>query len=133
MPSRDRSPESNAMTAALWAKEHPSEWLFLVDVAHGCKLKGRPLMRDQVYTMAANERLSLSSSEEFKRDHNVWAALVRYLVMLDPSLLSVVNLRRSALDGVDMAKAWDEVFGDDDFVVRSAADAREAYANGLER
>lgn len=104
-----RTPESNARGAAEWAFDHPTEWSALRSIFAGLPRRGVPFTRDTVYTELAARRLTVTEGEEFLRDHNMYAALLRYAILLDPELGERARLRRSAYDELDMGSIWEEV------------------------
>ena len=66
-------------------------------------------------------------AREFKRDHNLWSVLTRYMVMERPCLLSAISFRETPIDQVDLAAYWRDIVGDDAFVASSLAEARAIW------
>ena len=92
---------------------------------------GKPVMRDSIYTRAAESGVPITVTDQFMRDHNMWAVLARYMVMLDPSLLRCVRLRKSALDEIDLASIWREGM-DAPLAAESVKEASEVANERLE-
>lgn len=105
-----RTPTDNATAAAEWAKSHPTEWSALLTIFSGLPRKGAPFTRDTVYTELAMRRLNVTDNEDFMRDHNMYAALLRYAIILDPTVGERAHLRKSAYDDIDMVHIWEVVW-----------------------
>lgn len=65
-------------------------------------LEGHVIQRDNVYTLACQNGMTVSEASEFKRDHNLWSVLSRYMVLQRPSMLAAVSFRRTPVDSVDL-------------------------------
>ena len=63
----------------------------------------------------------------FRRDHNLWSALSRYMVMESPALLSAIRFRETPLDEVDLAAYWRDIVGEDRFAAESLDEARAVW------
>lgn len=109
--SRERTPEENARAAALWAKTHPVEWSRLLGVFSSLPKRGVPFTRDSVYTELAKLNTEVTEDNEFARDHNMYAVLLRFAIMLWPSVAGKARLRKSAYDDLDLKAIWEGVDG----------------------
>lgn len=109
----ERTPEENARNAAIWAKTHPVEWSRMVGVFHSLPKRGVPFTRDSVYTELAKLSTEVTEDNEFERDHNMYAVLLRYACILWPSIRPRVRLRHSAYDDLDLKAIWEEFYGED--------------------
>lgn len=109
--SQERTPEENARAAAVWAKKHPVEWSRLLGVFNSLPKRGVPFTRDSVYTELAKFKTEVTEDNEFARDHNMYAVLLRYAIMLWPSMAGKARLRRSAYDDLDLKAIWEGVDG----------------------
>lgn len=56
------------------------------------------LTRDGVYMLAQLEGLEITNDRAFKRDHDLWSTLVRFLIQIHPQLSRVFVLRRCFVD-----------------------------------
>lgn len=109
--STERTPEENARAAALWAKDHPVEWSRLLGVFDSLPKRGVPFTRDSVYTELAKLGTEVTEDNEFARDHNMYAVLLRYAIMLWPSMAGKARLRKSAYDRLDLKSIWEDANG----------------------
>lgn len=89
--------------------------------------QGELIQRDNVYTLARQAGMSVTEASEFKRDHNLWSVLSRYMVMLRPSMLAAVRFRVSAIDDVDLVAVWESIVGPASFKAASLMEAQAAY------
>lgn len=126
-----RSAENNARDAVRWVSDNPEAWGYLLKTVKWLNDHGRPVMRDSIYTRAAESGVPITVNDQFMRDHNMWAVLARYMVMLDPSLLRCVRLRKSALDEIDLASIWRERM-DAPLAAESVKEASEVANEQLE-
>lgn len=113
--------------ACRWVSCNPGTWERLRGICDGLMREGRLIQRDSVYTLACQAGMNVSEASEFRRDHNLWSVLGRYMVMLDPPMLAAMEFRRSGVDSVDLVAAWEEQVGPASFAAGSLAAARELY------
>lgn len=101
--------EAQAQNAALWANRN---WESFCKVMHHLEAeaaKGNPrLTRSDVLAWARSAGVEMGF-DEFKRDHNLYPALARYMVMMKPRLKSVLHFRGAHCDHADMGAVWREV------------------------
>ena len=87
--------------AVLWIERHREEWL---EVQRVCLMledvrdwHGRPryqaINRGGIYQLCQIEGIELTLDETFRRDHDLWSTLARYLVQLHPRLSRVIHTR----------------------------------------
>lgn len=113
--------------ACAWVARNPGTWERLRGMCRALMRSGHVIQRDNVYTLACQAGMDVSEASEFRRDHNLWSVLSRYMVMLDPPMLTAMAFRRSGVDGVDLVAAWEEQVGPARFATGSLAATREFY------
>lgn len=91
--------------ACAWVARNPETWERLRGMCRALMRSGHVIQRDNVYTLACQAGMDVSEASEFRRDHNLWSVLSRYMVMLDPPMLTAMAFRRSGVDGVDLVAA----------------------------
>lgn len=102
--------ENTARDVCYWVKAHPSDFKALMAVMHEQVNQGNPrTRRDDVISYARKMGMSVSVVDELRHDHNLYAGLSRYMVMLRPRIARTVNFRKSKLDGIDLAAVWHEI------------------------
>ena len=102
--------ERRIYDAAYWVRDHGSAFKALMAFMHRQVDAGNPCTtRDDVLAYAREAHLGMSLSDDLKRDHNLYAALTRYMVMLRPRLARTIRFRKSRMDDYDMAAIWHEV------------------------
>lgn len=119
--------EALVAKACRWVAANPGTWGRLRGICRRLMAEGRVIQRDNVYTLACQSGLDVSEASEFRRDHNLWSVLSRYMVMLSPPMLAAIGFRVSAVDDVDLVATWEAVVGDPEFEASSLAEARAAY------
>lgn len=110
----------------LWCKAHPGDWARLRAVCDRMCREGYLIQRDNVYTVAGQLGIRIQD-DEFRRDHNLWSVLARLMAMLQPSLVGAMAFRRTPVDDVDIASAYEALVGPAPFVARSLAEARAVW------
>lgn len=107
----DMSPaEATAYEACKWVKDNRRDFKLLMCVFHNNVNQGVSCTkRGELEHWARFHGITPSNDEAFQFDHNLYAALTRYMVMLMPRLARTINFRKSALDDVDLASIWYEV------------------------
>lgn len=113
--------------ACAWVARNPGTWERLRGICRALMRSGHVIQRDNVYTLACQAGMDVSEASEFRRDHNLWSVLSRYMVLLEPPTLAAVGFRRAAVDGVDLVAAWEELVGPAGFSASSLAEARAIY------
>lgn len=113
--------------ACAWVARNPGTWERLRGMCRALMRSGHVIQRDNVYTLARQAGMDVSEASEFRRNHNLWSVLSRYMVMLDPPMLTAMAFRRSGVDGVDLVAAWEEQVGPARFATGSLAATREFY------
>ena len=113
--------------ACAWVARNPGTWERLRGVCRALMRSGHVIQRDNVYTLACQAGMDVSEASEFRRDHNLWSVLSRYMVLLEPQMLAAVGFRRTPVDEVNLVAAWEELVRPAGFAASSLAEAREAY------
>ena len=113
--------------ACAWVARNPGTWERLRDMCRGLMRSGHLIQRGSVYTLACQAGMDVGEASEFRRDHNLWSVLSRYMVLLEPPMLAAVGFRRATVDGVDLVAAWEELVGPAGFAASSLAEAQAIY------
>lgn len=113
--------------ACRWVRLHPDRWERLKGICERLMLEGEIIQRGSVYELARQHGLDVRLLSEFRRDHNLWSVLARYMVMERPCLLSAIRFRETPVDRVDLAGYWRDIVGEDQFVASSLAEARVVW------
>lgn len=110
MTARDQ-----AERVCLWIKANPRAFRAVMAMAHREADEGNPrLTRDEAYALLRSMRLKMADGEgspdeiELVRNHNFWACLSRYMVMLRPRIARVLCFRGSMFDRIDLQAVWRE-------------------------
>ena len=127
MAEVDAKAQALVAKACGWVASNPDTWAKLHRICYRLMLEGHVIQRDNVYTLACQNGMTVSEASEFKRDHNLWSVLTRYMVMERPCLLSAIRFRETPIDQVDLAAYWRDIVGDDAFVASSVAEARAIW------
>ena len=99
-----RTGEQLVMEGVRWIKSHPADWRALQDA---CVLieaatdsqgrrKVKTITRDTVYQLALQAGVEIRNDAEYRRDHDLWSTLARYLRHMHPQLARVIRVRRCA-------------------------------------
>lgn len=98
-----------------WVKANPRAFRAVMAMAHREVDAGNPrLTRDDAYAKLREVGVSLSDGDgepfewDLVRNHNFWACLTRYMVMLRPRLARVLEFRASQFDRIDLDEVWRE-------------------------
>ncbi len=124
---KDARAEQMVAKACLWVRKNPDKWEQLRQFCNYLKDQGDLIQRGNIYELARYHGMSIKLASEFKRDHNLWSALARYLVMERPSLLSAISFRTTPIDDLDLLSYWNDIVGDGHFVAHSLSEARVIY------
>lgn len=107
--------EHQAERVCDWVKRNPRAFRAVMAMAHKEVDAGNPrLTRDDAYAMLRSMRVQVADGDgepcevELVRNHNFWACLSRYMVMLRPRLARVLCFRKSMFDCVDLERVWRE-------------------------
>lgn len=122
-----RRAEQIVAKACHWVRRHPDEWEALKRLCAYLQEEGDLIQRGNLYALAERYGIEVRLGGVFRRDHNLWSALSRYMVMERPSLLSAIRFRETPVDEVPLARYWREIVGADEFVASSLAEAREVW------
>lgn len=125
--SSDERARQMVAKACHWVRLHPEKWQNLKDFCGYLMEEGDLIQRGNVYELARRYGMDVRLASEFKRDHNLWSVLTRYMVMERPCLLSAIRFRETPIDQVDLAAYWRDIVGDDVFVASSVAEARAIW------
>lgn len=113
--------------ACRWVRRHPEEWAALKRLCRYLEEEGETIMRGSIYELARRYGIEVRLGGVFKRDHNLWSVLARYMVMERPALLSAICFRETPVDEVDLVGCWRDIVGDDVFVASSLEEARRIH------
>lgn len=120
-----------AETACYWIRDHERQFKTLMWLIHEQVDDGSPCVQEGDMAMLARKHgIEWSEIKELKRDHNMWAVLTRYMVMLSPSLAKALHFRRSKVDDIDLQAIWYSIMPKQTFFrVGSWREAKEAVKN----
>ena len=113
--------------ACHWVRLNPGKWGSLKRFCTYLMEEGELIQRGNVYELARRYDLDVRLASEFRRDHNLWSVLARYMVMERPMLLSAIRFRATPVDEVDLVAFWRDIVGEDEFVAGSLAEALRIY------
>lgn len=113
--------------ACHWVRRNPGKWESLKAICHRLMLEGELVQRGSIYERARQYGLDVRLASQFKRDHNLWSVLTRFMAMERPSMLSAIGFRVTPVDAVDLAAYWRDIVGPDEFVASSLEEAREIW------
>ena len=121
-----------------WVKANPKAFKAVMAMAHREVDAGNPrLTRDEAYALLRSMRLKMADGEgspdeiELVRNHNFWACLSRYMVMLRPRIARVLCFRGSMFDRIDLQAVWREhVNAGTTFLASSWQDAKRLVEIG---
>lgn len=113
--------------ACHWVRRNPDKWSSLKAICHRLALEGELVQRGSIYERARQYGLDVRLCSQFRRDHNLWSVLTRFMAMERPSMLSAISFRATPVDAVDLAACWRDIVGPDEFVASSLEEAREIW------
>ncbi len=114
-----------------WVKDHKTHFKTIMSLVHEQVDEGNPrVMEGDIALLARDRGIEWSYIEEIKRDHNMWAVMTRYMVMLRPRLARTLCFRKSKVDGFDMIDAWHRIVNPTTtFLASSWQEAKEMVKN----
>lgn len=102
--------ERAAYDACYWVRGNGAAFKAMMAYCHRQVDEGNPrTTRDDVMSWARDNRVGMAVLDDLVRDHNLYACVTRYAVMLRPRLAKTLHFRKSKLDQVDLAAIWHEV------------------------
>ena len=113
--------------ACRWVRRNPEKWERLRSFCAYLLDEGDLIQRGNVYELARRYGMDVRLAGEFRRDHNLWSVLARYMVMERPELLSAISFRETPVDEVDLVGCWRAIVGEDAFVARSLDEVRAIW------
>lgn len=113
--------------ACHWVRRNPGKWESLKAICRRLMLEGELVQRGSIYERARQYGLDVRLASQFRRDHNLWSVLTRFMAMERPSMLSAISFRVTPVDAVDLAAYWRDIVGPDEFVASSLEEAREIW------
>lgn len=116
--------ERTVAKACHWVRRNPDKWSSLKAICRRLALEGELVQRGSIYERARQYGLDVRLCSQFRRDHNLWSVLTRFMAMERPSMLSAISFRVTPVDAVDLAAYWREIVGPDEFVASSLEEAR---------
>ena len=106
------SPLTVAERTARWIGGNPEAFRAITGYIVSQARMGNPrTTRDQVLQFARNRRIQLGDGEIIARDHNLYAALTRYVALVRPETTATLHFRRSKLDRLDMQSVLESTTG----------------------
>ena len=120
------SAETMVESACIWVRDHNGQFRTMMSLIHEQVDGGNPCVQEGDIVLLAKQRgFGWSEAREFKRDHNMWAVLTRYMVMLSPRLSKALRFRKSKVDDVDLQAKWYEIVpGQTTFLARTWQEAQ---------
>ena len=128
----DAKAQALVAKACGWVASNPDTWAKLRRICYRLMLEGHVIQRDNVYTLACQNGMTVSEASEFKRDHNLWSVLSRYMVLQRPSMLAAVSFRRTPVDSVDLVGTWEAIVGPAVFAASTLTEAQGIYDRGVQ-
>lgn len=119
--------ERTVAKACHWVRRNPGKWEALKAICRRLELEGELVQRGSIYERARQYGLDVRLASQFRRDHNLWSVLTRFMAMERPSMVSAISFRATPVDEVDLAAYWRDIVGEDEFVAESLAEAREIW------
>lgn len=113
--------------ACHWVRRNPGRWASLKAICARLMLEGELVQRGSIYERARQYGIDVRLASQFRRDHNLWSALARYMAMERPQMLSAISFRVTPVDAVDLAAYWRDIVGEDEFAASSLAEARAVW------
>lgn len=113
--------------ACHWVRKNPEKWESLKRFCVYLMEEGDLIQRGNVYELARRYGMDVRLASEFKRDHNLWSVLSRYMVMERPSLLSAIRFRETPIDEVNLVAYWNGIVGPNEFVASSLKEAQDVW------
>lgn len=113
--------------ACHWVRRNPEKWCALKGICYRLMLEGELVQRGSIYERARQYGIDVRLASQFRRDHNLWSVLTRFMAMERPSMLSAISFRVTPIDAVDLAAYWRDIVGPDEFVASSLAEARAIW------
>ena len=132
MAEVDAKAQALVAKACGWVASNPDTWAKLRRICYRLMLEGHVIQRDNVYTLACQNGMTVSEASEFKRDHNLWSVLSRYMVLQRPSMLAAVSFRRTPVDSVDLVGTWEAIVGPAVFAASTLTEAQGIYDRGAQ-
>lgn len=102
--------EKSAKRACEWVLQHPESYQQLVGMIDDMRLAHYPrVMRGDIYLQALQHGITITDAQEFRRDHNLWAGIVRIIKFQYPELRNVLHTRKSKLDVINIERMFTEM------------------------
>ena len=70
--------------ACHWVRRNPGKWESLKAICHRLALEGELVQRGSIYERARQYGLDVRLASQFRRDHNLWSVLTRFMAMERP-------------------------------------------------
>lgn len=113
--------------ACWWVRKNPDKWNDLRQFCSYLMQRGEVIQRGNIYELARRYGMDIRLASKFRRDHNLWSVLARFLAMESPRLIGAIRFRKTPIDGVDLCKYWSEIVGPCHFIARSLDEARRIH------
>lgn len=95
--------------ACHWVRRNPGKWEALKAICRRLELEGELVQRGSIYERARQYGFDVRLASQFKRDHNLWSVLTRFMAMERPSTVSAISFRATPVDRVDLAAYWRDI------------------------
>ena len=103
---------TTAERTARWIGDHPEAFRAITGYIVSQARMGNPrTTRDQVLQFARHQGIKLGDGELIVRDHNLYAALTRYIALVRPETTATLHFRRSKLDRLDLESVLEHETG----------------------
>lgn len=124
--------EDMAKNACFWIRDHEKQFKTMMWLVHEQVEDGNPCVQEgHIEMLARKHGIEWSEIKELKRDHNMWAVLTRYMVMLSPRLARSLRFRKSKVDDLDLQAIWYGINPRQTFFRASSwQEAKQMCANG---
>lgn len=121
-----------AESGCMWVKNHPKQFKTIMSLIHEQVDDGNPCVQEGDIAMLARSRhIEWSEIKELRRDHNLWAVLTRYMVMIRPRLAKALHFRESKVDRLDLQAIWYSIVpGQTNFLAENWQEAKKMVEAG---
>ncbi|MEG2533472.1 MAG: hypothetical protein RSB04_10730 [Gordonibacter sp.] len=123
-----------AIQVVLWLSQKDERWKLvnykkfkaLKKMCERAADRGEMITRDDAYHYAKENGWSVADARKmFRRDHDVWSVLTRYMAMQSPKVTRAVVYCTAPIDDAPLIEIWREFVLKAAFVAESWQEARE--------
>ena len=108
MAEVDAKAQALVAKACGWVASNPDTWAKLRRICYRLMLEGHVIQRDNVYTLACQNGMTVSEASEFK------------------------SFRRTPVDSVDLVGTWEAIVGPAVFAASTLTEAQGIYDRGAQ-